>query len=97
MKAVIFTDATFDQIFNADSLRYGKFLIKEATEAERVIEEYEAAKQPLNVCINNMPDWYIGDGQDLKRCSLSDQEWDTYYIIKQHNSTFWYVKLEMID
>lgn len=106
MKQVIFTDATFDQMFfntgipmEEHVLCCGKFLIKEATEeAERVIEEYQAANEPLDVCINNTPDWYIGDGQDLKRCLLSDKEWDTYYIIKKsNNGDFWYVKLEMIE
>ena len=105
MRNAIFTDATFDQMFfntgipmEEHVLCCGKFIIKEATEeAERVIEEYQAANNPLDVCINHMPDWYIGDGQHIKQNLLSDKEWDTYYIIKQHNDTFWYVKLEMID
>lgn len=103
MKTVIFTDATFDQMFfntgipmEEHVLCCGHFFIKEATEeAEAVIEEYQAANQPLDVCIAEDSDWYAGNGEGINRCLLSDREWDTYYIIKKHNDTFWYIKLEM--
>jgi hypothetical protein len=103
MKNVIFTDATFDQMFfntgipmEEHVLGSGEFLIKEATEeAENVIEEYMAAGKALDVCIAEDSNWYSGDGTGINRCLLSDREWDVYYVIKEHEGRFWYVKLEM--
>lgn len=106
MKSVIFTDATFDQMFfntgipmEEHVLCCGKFLIKEATEeAENFINESMAAGRSVDVCIAEDSDWYAGDGYGINRCLLSDREWDTYYIIKKsNNGVWWYVKLEMID